>query len=54
MIWVVTDFGGFFWPLFPLAGWGIAVVLNAWDVYRNDDLDEQRIHHEMERLQREH
>jgi 2TM domain len=53
LIWAITDPHGFFWPIFPMAGWGIGVVLNAWDVYRNDELDEQRIQHEMERIQRE-
>jgi len=32
-IWAVTGIHGFFWPVFPIAGWGIGVVMNAWDVY---------------------
>ena len=31
-IWAVTDPGGFFWPIFPIFGWGIGVCFNAWDV----------------------
>ncbi|MGB8649717.1 MAG: 2TM domain-containing protein [Mycobacteriales bacterium] len=50
-IWAVTDLHGFFWPIFPLLGWGIGIVANAWDVYRRDDLDEKRIRREMDRLQ---
>ena len=23
----------FFWPAFSVVGWGIIVLLNAWDVY---------------------
>lgn len=42
---------GFFWPVFPIVGWGIAVVLNAWEVYRNDEFGEEQIHKEMEHLQ---
>jgi hypothetical protein len=49
-IWALTDVHGFFWPVFPIVGWGIAVVLNAWDAYRNDEFDEEEIRHEMERL----
>ncbi len=30
-IWTVTDGHGFFWPIFPIAGWGIGLVMNAWD-----------------------
>ena len=33
VIWVMTDPHGFFWPVFPIAGWGIGVIMNAWDVY---------------------
>ena len=52
VIWVVTtDAHGFFWPVFPIVGWGIAVVMNAWDVYRNDEFDEEQIRREIERLQ---
>lgn len=51
VIWAVTDVHGFFWPIFPIVGWGIGVVMNAWDAYRRDDFDERRIHQEMERLQ---
>jgi hypothetical protein len=53
-IWAVTDAHAFFWPVFSIGGWGIAVILNAWDVYRNDELDEDRIQEEMERIQHQH
>ena len=49
-IWAFTNPGGFFWPIFPLAGWGIGLVMNAWDVYRDDELDEEQIRREMDRL----
>jgi 2TM domain len=52
VIWAMTtDAHGFFWPVFPIVGWGIGVVLNAWDVYRNDEFDEEQIRREIERLQ---
>lgn len=51
VIWALTGIHEFFWPVFPIVGWGIAVVLNAWDVYRNDEFTEEQIRHEMERLQ---
>jgi 2TM domain len=49
VIWAITSHG-FFWPVFPIVGWGIGVVLNAWDVYGRRDIDEDQIQREMERL----
>lgn len=51
VIWAVTSSGGFFWPIFPIVGWGIGVVMNAWDVYFAEDFSEDRIHREMEHLE---
>ena len=48
-IWAVTDSHGFFWPVFPIVGWGIGVVMNAWDVYWRREITGQDIQHEMER-----
>ena len=50
VIWFLTDGHGFFWPVFPIVGWGIGVVMNAWDVFRGDEFDEQQIRREVERL----
>jgi hypothetical protein len=50
VIWALTGDHGFFWPVFPMAGWGIGVVMNAWDVYRNDEFGEEPIRREMEHL----
>jgi 2TM domain len=47
-IWAVTG-AAFFWPIFPLLGWGIGVAFNAWDVYR-PPISEDRIRREMDRL----
>src|SRR6266480_4627420 len=53
-IWAVTGLHRFFWPIFPMLGWGIGVVLNAWDVYRSDTFSEDQIQREIEHLQRGH
>lgn len=50
-IWFVSDPGGFFWPLFPLAGWGIGLVFHAWDVYSGPP-SERAVQAEMDRLRR--
>ena len=49
-VWAMTS-GGFFWPVFPMLGWGIGVIMNAWDVWRGDFTAEQ-IAEEMRRLER--
>jgi hypothetical protein len=41
---------GFFWPVFLLFGWGIGLVLNAWDVYWRKPVSEDQIRREMERM----
>ena len=51
IIWAVTDPHGFFWPVFPIIGWGIIVVLNAWDVYWRPAITEEDIQHEIKRQQ---
>jgi hypothetical protein len=50
VIWYVTTPGGFFWPVFPLVGWGIRVVMNARDVYYAQDFDEEDIQREIEHM----
>lgn len=49
VIWFVTGHG-FFWPVFPMVGWGIGVVMNAWDVYHDEDFTEDEIAREVQRL----
>ncbi len=49
VIWAITNAHGFFWPIFPIAGWGIGVVMNAWDVYWRPEITETDIEHEIER-----
>lgn len=49
VIWAVAGPHGFFWPVFPMVGWGIGVVMNAWDVYWRPEITEDDIQHEVER-----
>ncbi len=48
-IWAITNPHGFFWPIFIIGGWGIGVVMNAWDVYWRREITEEDIQHEIER-----
>lgn len=51
VIWWMTSPDGFFWPIFPMVGWGIGVVMNAWDVYFAQEIDEERIEREIEHME---
>jgi 2TM domain len=43
-VWAMTG-GGYFWPGWVLAGWGVAMILGVWDYYRGPiteaDVDEE-------------
>ena len=57
VIWALRNAGepgaqGFFWPVFPILGWGVAVVLNAVAVYGRSPYTEARIEREMRNLPR--
>jgi len=49
VIWAMTG-SGFFWPVFPILGWGIGVIFHARDVYGGQEITEDDIRREMERL----
>lgn len=40
----------FFWPIFPIFGWGIGVAANWWDAYVRPVPTESAIRTEMARL----
>lgn len=48
-IWAITG-AGFFWPIFPILGWGIGLAFHARDVYWGDSFSEERIRREMEHM----
>jgi len=48
VIWAVAD-GGYFWPIWPILGWGIGLVLDGWRVYFQRPITEDEIRREMER-----
>lgn len=50
-IWFATG-APFFWPVFPIFGWGIGLVFHAWDVLWPEPGSRQ-IAAEMERLRRQ-
>ena len=50
LIWALTS-AGYFWPVWPILGWGIGVVSHAVSVYvRPAEISEAKIDREMSRL----
>ena len=46
-IWAVSG-GGYFWPGWVMAGWGIGLVLHGWKVYRGErPISDEEIQREM-------
>ena len=53
LIWAMTSGpDGFFWPVFPIVGWGIGLVGHWYDAYHGEDFSEDQIRREMQRLSR--
>lgn len=48
VVWVVTADGGNFWPVWPIAGWGIGLTVHAFETFRRP-ISEDAIRREMER-----
>lgn len=53
VIWAATG-AGFFWPIFPLLGWGIGLAFHAFNTFRGPSRgpSEAQIAREMDRLRR--
>ena len=47
LIWALSD-AGYFWPIWPILGWGIGLALNAWKVH-SKPISEEEIRGEMQR-----
>ncbi|MCP3425993.1 2TM domain-containing protein [Rothia sp. AR01] len=50
VLWASSEDPGFFWPIFPILGWGIGVFSHGWTVYRGQHFSEDRIRREMDRM----
>ena len=52
-IWAVAG-AGFFWPVFPIGGWAIGLVVQSWNIYGPGakPISEDEIARESERLRR--
>ena len=48
VIWAVSG-AGYFWPVWPILGWGVALATNAWTVYGHRPFTEDDIRKETQR-----
>ncbi len=48
-VWAITD-RGYFWPGWVLAGWGVFLLLDAWNVYFRRPISEADIDRELRRI----
>ena len=48
-VWAVTGFG-YFWPGWVLAGWGVLLLLDAWNVLYRRPITEEDLDHELRSL----
>jgi len=51
VVWFMTGAEGFFWPIFLIAGWGIGVVMHAWDAFFRTGITEEDVDREVSRMQ---
>jgi len=50
-VWAFTG-AGYFWPAWVIAGWGVGLVLHAWDVFLRRPVTEADVDAELKRQNR--
>lgn len=48
VIWLMSG-QGYFWPVWPILGWGVGLVLHGWNVFYERPISEEDIRREMEK-----
>ena len=51
VIWAASG-AGYFWPIWPIAGWGIGLALHAWRTFGQKPISEAAIIEEMHRVEK--
>lgn len=48
VVWLLSR-ASFFWPIFPMFGWGVGLAIHGWNVYFQNPISEEEIRREMKR-----
>ena len=48
-VWALTSPGGYFWPVWVLAGWGTGLVLHAYETFVHRPITEADVDDELRR-----
>ena len=51
LVWAVTG-AGYFWPIWVIGGWGVGLVLHAWDTFLRKPVTEADVDAELVRQHR--
>jgi 2TM domain-containing protein len=51
LVWAVTG-TGYFWPIWIIGGWGVGLVLHAWDTFLRKPVTEADVDAELTRQRR--
>ena len=51
-IWAIASPDGLFWPIIILVGWGLGLVVHAWDAFMGPEISEADMAHEIDRMHR--
>jgi fatty acid desaturase len=49
LIWALTNFGNYFWPVWPALVWGVALGVHAWTVFGQQPITDADVDREMRR-----
>ncbi|MGA8583462.1 MAG: 2TM domain-containing protein [Roseiarcus sp.] len=47
-IWAITS-RGYFWPIWPMLGWGVGLGMNYWSVFLRKPISDDEIRRELEK-----
>lgn len=48
-VWMLTDYGGYFWPAWVFAAWGVGLLLHAYETFFRRPITEADIDAELRR-----
>jgi hypothetical protein len=50
LLWAASDGVGFFWPGIVLIGWGVGLLMHAWNAFFSKPISEADVDRELQRM----